>query len=145
MTPDDFDRVAASFVSFHQRFAPYFGRIEAKRRSEQYLRGLLVQQADRRNAENLAEAVPGATPRALQRFLTEAPWAADPVIDALQEYLAERLAGLDGIFVLDKTDFPKQGRQSVGVARQYSGMLGKIGNCQVGVFLAYVAPRGHAI
>ena len=67
---------------FHRRFAPRFGRPEARRRGEQYLRGLVVQQTDRRNAENLAEAVPGATPRALQRFLTEAPWDAGAVVAA---------------------------------------------------------------
>jgi SRSO17 transposase len=145
MTPADFDRLVDTFATFHQRFAPLFGRIEAQRRSEQYLRGLLVQQADRRNAENLAEAIPEATPRALQRFLSEAPWATTPLIDALQTYLAEFLADPDGVFVLDETGFPKQGRHSVGVTRQYSGTLGKIGNCQVGVFLAYVAPRGHAL
>lgn len=145
MTPADLDRVADALTAFHQRFAPLFGRREAQQRSEQYLRGLLVQQTDRRNAENVAEAIPGATPRALQRFLTEAPWPADPVIEALQGYLAERLSDPTGIFVLDETGFPKQGRHSVGVARQYSGTLGKIGNCQVGVFLAYVAPAGHAL
>lgn len=145
MTPADFDRVTDALSVFHRRFARLFGRREAQQRGEQYLRGLLVQQADRRNAENLAEAIPGATPRALQRFLTDAPWPADPVITELQSYLTERLSDPAGIFVLDETGFPKQGRHSVGVARQYSGTLGKIGNCQVGVFLAYVAPAGHAL
>ena len=55
-----------SFAAFHQEFAPLFGRTEARERSEQYLRGLLVQQTDRRNAENLAEVIAGATPRALR-------------------------------------------------------------------------------
>lgn len=140
-----FEQVAASFAAFHQRFAPLFGRREAQRRSEQYLRGLLVQQTDRRNAENVAEMIDGASPRALQRLLTEAPWPADPVIDTLQTFLGERLAAADGVFVLDDTGFVKQGTQSVGVARQYSGTLGKVGNCQIGVFLAYVSPRGHAL
>src|SRR5918997_1113041 len=85
-----FERVADDFAAFHQHFAPYFGRSEARRRSEQYLRSLLLQHADRRNAENLAEALPGATPRALQRFLTEGPGATAPIIDALQQYLAPR-------------------------------------------------------
>src|SRR5215210_6455927 len=138
-----FERVAEAFAAFHQRFAPYFGRPEARRRSEQYLRGLLVQHAERRNAENLAEAVPGATPRALQRLLTEAPWPTAPILDALQAYVAPRLNAPSGVFVLDETSFPKKGSHSVGVAHQYCGALGKVANCQVGVFLAYVSPRGH--
>ena len=141
----EFERVSAAFAAFHAQFARFFGRTEARRRSEQYLRGLLVQQTDRRNAENLAEAVESATPRSLQRLLSEAPWEITPVIDALQGYLAPRLTAADGVFVLDETGFPKKGTKSVGVARQYCGTLGKVGNCQLGVFLAYVSERGHAL
>jgi SRSO17 transposase len=140
-----FDRVAANFAAFHAEFAPLFGRKEAQRRSEQYLRGLVVQQTDRRNAENVAEAIEGASPRALQRLLTEAPWPTAPVIDRLQRYVGARVASPEGIFVLDESGVAKQGRHSVGVARQYCGTLGKVGNCQLGVFLAYVSPRGHAL
>lgn len=145
MDQDEFDRVAASFAAFHDEFAPLFGRKEARRRSEQYMRGLLVQQTDRRNAENVAETIEDATPRALQRLLTEAPWPTEPVIERLQAYLGARLNTPEGIFVLDESGFPKQGRQSVGVARQYCGALGKVGNGQLGVFLAYVSARGHAL
>ena len=141
----EFEQVAASFATFHQEFAPLFGRTEARERSEQYLRGLLVQQTDRRNAENLAETIEGATPRSLQRFLTESPWADEPVIDRLQGYVGQRLNQPEGVYVLDDTGFAKQGQKSVGVARQYSGTLGKVGNCQVGVFLAYVSAQGHAL
>ena len=141
----EFERVAASFATFHQEFAPLFGRTEARERSEQYLRGLLVQQTDRRNAENLAEVIVGATPRTLQRFLTEAPWDDQPVVARLQGYVGRRLAGELNVFVVDDTGFAKQGVKSVGVARQYSGTLGKVGNCQIGVFLAYVSERGHAL
>ena len=95
----EFDRVAATFTAFHHEFAPLFGRREARQRSEQYLCGLLVQQTDRRNAENVAEAIEGATPRALQRLLTEAPWATDPVIDRLQHYLGPRLSTAEGVFL----------------------------------------------
>jgi SRSO17 transposase len=140
-----FDRVASSFAAFHAEFAPLFGRKEAQRRSEQYLRGLMVQQAERRNAENMAEAIDGATPRALQRLLTEAPWATVPVIERLQHYVGTRLSSAEGIFVLDESGVAKQGRQSVGVARQYCGTLGKVGSCQLGVFVAYVSERGHAL
>lgn len=145
MEPTDFECIAASFAAFHRHFAPLFGRKEARRRGEQYLRGLLVQQTDRRNAENLAEAVEGATPRALQRFLTEAPWPTAPVVDALQAYLGPRLSVPEGVFVVDESGFPKQGKKSVGVARQYCGRLGKVANCQMGVFLAYVSGRGRAL
>jgi SRSO17 transposase len=145
MDQEEFDCVAASFAAFHAHFASLFGRKEAQRRSEQYLRGLLVQQTDRRNAENVAETIEGATPRALQRLLTEAPWPTEPVIDRLQAYVGTRLSTPQGIFVLDESGFPKQGKKSVGVARQYCGTLGKVGNCQLGVFLAYVSARGHAL
>ncbi len=145
MDQSEFEKVAASFEEFHEEFAPLFGRKEVQARSEQYLRGLLVQRTDRRNAENLAEAVEGATPRSLQRFLTEAPWETAPVIERLQRYVGARLDCDDGVWVLDETGFPKQGKESVGVARQYSGTLGKVGNCQVGVFLAYASSRGRAL
>ena len=145
MDPALFADARWQLAAFHRRFASLFGRPEARRRGEQYLRGLVVQQTDRRNAENVAEAIAGATPRALQRFLTEAPWEAEPVVAALQAYVAERLTAPDGVFVLDETGFPKQGTKSVGVARQYCGALGKIANCQVGVFVAYTSLRGTAL
>ncbi len=140
-----FARVAASFATFHTHFAPLFGRTEVQHHAERYLRGLLVQHAERRNAENLAEAVGGVNPRALQRFLTNAPWDHVPVIDALHAFLGPRLTNPDGVWIVDDTGFGKQGRKSVGVARQYSGTLGKVGNCQIGVGLTYASPRGHTL
>ncbi len=140
-----FDRVTDSFATFHAHFAPLFGRREVQQHSERYLRGLLVQHAERRNAENLAEAVGGVNPRALQRFLTDAPWQHEPIIEALHAFLGPRLNHPDGVWILDDTGFAKQGRKSVGVARQYSGTLGKVGNCQIGVGLTYASPRGHTL
>ena len=99
---------------------------------------------ERRNAENLSETVT-ASPRVLQRFLTEARWDDDAVIGRLQEYLCSRLEHPQAVWVLDGSDFPKQGVKSAGVARQYCGALGKIANCQAGVFLAQVGPRGRAL
>ena len=125
MDPVSFDRVAEQVREFHARFAPLFGRKEARQRSEQYLRGLLVQDQERRNAENLAEAIDGASPRALQRFLTDAPWKPAPVIDELHAYVGERLATPRGVLIVDDSGVTKQGSHSVGVARQYSGTLDK--------------------
>ena len=129
---------------FHTYFAPVFGRKQWRERGGQYLQGLLVQSQERRNAENLSEAMP-ASPRALQRFLTESPWDDDRVIGRLQEYLGPQLEDSEAVWVLDGSDFPKQGRKSVGVARQYCGALGKIANCQAGLFLAHVGPRGRVL
>ena len=105
---------------------------------------LLVQSGERRNAENLSETVP-ASARVMQRFLAESPWNDDTVIGRLQEYLGPRLGHPEAVWVLDGSDFPKQGRKSVGVARQYCGRLGKVANCQAGMFLAYVSPLGRAL
>ena len=140
-----FMQVAETFARFHARFADLFGRREARERSSQYLQGLIVQQTDRRNAENVAEVIAGATPRTLQRLLTEAPWDDGAVIDRVQETVAAQLVASDAVFILDDTGFPKQGTHAVGVQRQYSGTLGKVGNGQVGVFLGYASARGLAL
>ena len=83
--------------------------------------------------------------RSMQRFLTEARWDDDAVIARLQEYLGPKLEHPLAVWVFDGSDFPEQGVKSVGVARQYCGALGKIANCQAGVFLAHVRPRGRAL
>jgi SRSO17 transposase len=145
MDQAEFARVAASFATFHEQFGLLFGRREAQAHGEQYVRGLLVQQTDRRNAENVAEVLEGVSARALQRFLTNAPWETAPVIDRLQAFLGPRLSTPEGVWIIDESGFPKQGRHSVGVGHQYCGRLGKLANCQVGVFLAYASARGHAL
>ena len=121
-----FEQVYEAFQDFHAYFGPLFGRRESRDHSRHYLQALLVQSGERRNAENLSETVP-ASARAMQRFLTESPWDDDLVTGHLQEYLGPRLEHAEAVWVLDGSDFPKQGRKSVGVARQYCGRLGKGG------------------
>ncbi len=140
-----FERIEESFRQFHGSFAPAFGRKQWQERSRDYLRGLLGQASERGNAENLSEAVEGASARVLQRFLSEAKWDDGAVTEQLQAYLAPRLSHQEAVWALDDSSFPKQGKKSVGVARQYCGALGKLANCQVGVFLAYLSPRGRAL
>ena len=144
MDAASFKRVYDSFQEFHAFFADSFGRKQWREHSRNYLQALLVQAGERRNAENLSESV-GISARAMQRFLTEARWSDDAVIGRLQEYLAPRLGHPEAVWVFDGSDFPKQGRKSVGVARQYCGRLGKVANCQAGMFLAYVSPLGRAL
>ena len=139
-----FEQVYQNFQEFHAYFAGLFGRRETRERSGHYLQALLVQSGERRNAENLSETVPESA-RGMQRFLTDSPWDDDAVIGRLQEYLAPKLEHPEAVWVLDGSDFPKQGRKSAGVARQYCGRLGKVANCQAGMFLAYVSPLGRAL
>ena len=134
-----FEQVYQDFQDFHAYFAPLFGRRETRERSGHYLQALLVQPGERRNAENLSETVPESA-RGMQRFLTDSPWDDDAVTGRLQEYLGTRLGHPEGVWVLDGRDFPKQGKKSAGVARQFGGRLGKVANCQAGMFLAYVSP-----
>ena len=103
-----------------------------------------MQSGEQRNADNLSETVPESA-RGMQRFLTDSPWDDDAVIGRLQEYLGTRLEHPESVWVLDGSDFPKQVRKSAGVARQYCGRLGKVANCQAGLFLAYVSPLGRAL
>jgi SRSO17 transposase len=76
--------------------------------------------------------------RALQRFLTEARWDDEAVTGRLQEYLSPGLTHPLAVWVFDGSDFPKQGVKSAGVTRQYCGALGKVANCQAGIFLVSV-------
>ena len=144
MDAESFERVYDSLQEFHAFFAASFGRKQWREHSGNYLQALLVQDQERRNAENLSESV-GISARAMQRFLTEARWSDETVIGRLQEYLAPRLGHPEAVWVFDGSDFPKQGRKSAGVARQYCGRLGKVANCQGGMFLAYVSPLGGAL
>ena len=145
MDAAELDGLADRFAALSRRYGPVFGSWSGWERGEQYLRGLLVGRDDRRNAENLAEHVDGATAGTLQRFLSNAPWSSERVIEYLQEDVAPLLDESDAVFVVDETGFVKQGTKSVGVSRQYSGTAGKVGNCQVGVFLGYASSRGHAL
>ena len=144
MDAAEFRRVYEFFGEFHSFFAPAFGRMQRREHSRHYLQALLVQSQERRNAGNLSESV-GVSARVLQRFLTDSRWDDDAVTGRLQEYPAPRLGHPEAVWVLDGSDFPKQGRKSAGVARQYCGRLGKVANCQAGMFLAYVSPLGRAL
>lgn len=118
-------------------------RPEAQRHAADYLRGLIAE-VERKNGWQLAEHAGYAHPRGMQRVLARYAWDADAVRDDLRTDVVAALGDPDAVLVLDETGFPKQGAHSAGVARQYCGTLGKIANCQVGVFLGYASPRGHA-
>ena len=105
-----------------------------------YLRGLLLE-GRRKSCQPMAERLPDGDEQALQQFLNQSPWEWEPVREAITKKMSAALGG-GGCWIVDDTGFPKQGRHSVGVARQYSGTLGKRGNCQIGVSISYATPKG---
>jgi SRSO17 transposase len=121
---------------------PHVARQEASQHAADYLRGLLAE-VERKNGWQLAEQAGYAHPRGIQRVLARYVWNADAVRDDLRRYVTRELGDPEGVLVVDETGFPKQGKHSAGVARQYSGTLGKIANYQVGVFLGYATATGH--
>jgi SRSO17 transposase len=137
--PADLDEWERELSSVVARIAPLFYRSESKRHAEQYLRGLLAPLA-RKNGWTIAEYVGEREPKALQRLLNLSPWDADALRAFNREYAMENLADPAGILVADPTGFAKKGPKSAGVQRQYSGTLGRIDNCQIATFLAYVSP-----
>lgn len=127
-------------------FARGFGRIERARWCRVYLEGLL-RDGERKSIEPLSRRVAlpgfrGDAAQALQQFVNQSPWNAEVILGRYRARLAEAFADPRGVLLIDDTGFAKQGRHSVGVARQYSGTLGKRGNCQVAVSLHYAAPTG---
>ena len=107
------------------------GRAERGRHGSLYVQGLLLE-GERKSIEPLAKRVPGAEVQALQQFVGQSPWAWEPVRRQMAQRMAQELRPA-AAWIVDDTGFPKQGHHSVGVARQYSGTLGKVGNCQVAV------------
>jgi SRSO17 transposase len=81
----------------------------------------------------------------MQALLGRTVWDQEKARDICRDYVVERLGDPSGVLILDETGFVKKGRHSVGVARQYSGTAGRIENCQIGVFLSYAGPKGHAL
>ena len=134
----------AELRALHERIAGRFRRPVAHQRALAYLQGLLGP-VKRKNGWQLAEYAGDDTPDGMQRLLATYPWDADEVRDDLREYVAEHLGDEQAVLVVDELGFLKQGKKSVGVQRQYSKTAGKVENCQIGLFLAYVSNRGQTL
>lgn len=133
-----------AFEDLCLRIQHVFVREASRYRMQSYLRGLLSP-IERKNGWQIAEEIGAPTPYGVQYLLDRAKWDEDAMRDALRAYVCEVLADPQAILVLDETGFLKKGTKSVGVQRQYSGTAGRIENCQIGVFLAYASPKGHAL
>src|SRR5574342_685329 len=148
------DRISARDVSmtvdelqtFHRQFQPLFQRREQRAWSLLYLCGQLSN-LERKTIEPMVLSLLGADPnaiRGMQQFIGQGEWGSAPLMLHAQDLVSAWLGEEDGVVIVDGSGFPKQGKHSVGVAHQYCGALGKLANCQEGVFLVYASRRGYA-
>jgi SRSO17 transposase len=143
----DFETVenwAKGLEELKERISARFSRSEPRERAIAYMKGLMSH-IPRKNGWQLAEYVGDETPDGIQRLLNAAVWDEAGIRDDLRDYVVEGLGSQAVTLVVDETGFLKKGAHSVGVKRQYSGTAGRIENCQIGVFLAYVSEEGHAL
>ncbi len=143
LTEDDLHDLLPELERFHARFGRCFPRSESRAWGQRYVAGLMLP-IERKNVENLAERI-GAPARRLQQFVSESPWDDQGCVEELQRLVGEQIGEAGGVLVIDDTGFAKKGKHSAGVGRQYSGTLGRIDNCQIGVFVGYASKRGHTL
>jgi len=143
LRPADIAECSERLHQFVQRYLPCFYRAEQRRHAQTILHGKLTG-LQRKTTEPIAHQA-GLQRRPLQLFVGAGQWDDQAVLSELRHHVGEELADAAATFVLDGSGFPKQGDASCGVSRQWCGRLGKLDNCQVGVFVAYAAPRGCAL
>ena len=141
LVSSDIKQAIERFEQFHQRFAQYFAtktRTMAHR-AKQYMQGQLQYQRWG-NMVQFEKIVPDSDHQSLQHFASNSPWEDEPILDDVCQTVSERIGDAEhGSIHIDESGLPKQGNDSVGVIRQYCGRLGKVANCQMGVFLGYTA------
>jgi SRSO17 transposase len=129
--------------TFLEPFVASLARPQQRQNAQHYVQGLLSD-LDDKNAEAIAY-LHDQERQALQKFLGQSPWDPEPLLDELTRQVGTALGEPDGVLVLDPSAFPKKGTASVGVQRQWCGRLGKLDNCQVGLYLGYVSRREHTL
>ncbi len=129
---------------FHEHFADCFQRSESRTHFFSYMAGQFSP-LERKSIEPIALAVQDGRVWAMQRFVSDAPWDDNKLIGKYRNLVNDDLGSADGALIFDESGFIKKGQDSIGVARQYCGTIGKVDNCQVGVFAAYVSEHGYAL
>jgi SRSO17 transposase len=143
LTEQDIEQFMDEMTSYIEMFAPAFQRVEQLEWSKVYLHGLLGDTL-RKNTERIALEL-GEKVRSMQYFIGQSPWKQEPVISIHQRLMSETLGEVDGVALIDESSVVKQGEDSVGVAAQYCGSVGKIANGQVGVYLGYASRKGYSL
>jgi SRSO17 transposase len=128
---------------FLEPFARSLLSREQRAHARHYVQGLLSD-LQSKDVESIAY-LHDQERQGLQKFIGQAEWDHDPLLTELARQVGQRLGEADGVLVFDPSAFPKQGKKSAGVQRQWCGRLGKVENCQVGVYLGYASRLGHAL
>ena len=136
--------MTSELKGFHENFSDCFQRTESRDNFYRYMSGQLCH-LERKSIEPIAFAIEGGKVRAMQRFVSDAPWDEDKIMYKYRSLVNDDIGHPDGAVIFDESGFAKKGDDSIGVARQYSGNLGKVDNCQVGVFAAYTSPYGYSL
>ena len=145
LTEKDVKRMAEELVKFHQHFHDCFGRIEQQRLGLAYLSGLMSN-LPAKSAEPMAlEFLGERNVRSLQRFMKTYLWDHEAMELKHQVLLSPLIADPQGMINVDSSEFIKKGKESVGVSRQYCGAIGKVENCQSGVFVGYSSEKGYGL
>jgi SRSO17 transposase len=140
----DFKDLMNELKGFHEQFADCFQRSESREHFFNYMVGQFSE-LERKSIEPIALAVKDGNVRAMQRFISRAPWDDKKIMTKYRSFVKDDLGSPDGALVFDESSFIKKGDDSIGVARQYCGSIGKVDNCQVGVFAAYVSEHGYCL
>jgi SRSO17 transposase len=138
-----FERVMPRLERFMGPFVDNLGRKEQVAHAQTFVRGLLSD-LDAKNTESIAYRF-GQERMPLQWFVGVSEWDDKPLRRELVRQVGEKLGTEDGVIVFDPSGFPKSGKESVGVARQWCGRLGKVDNCQVAIYMGYVSSEEHAL
>jgi SRSO17 transposase len=140
----DPDRWLAEADDLLGRAAGHVARVEPRKRLRQFVFAMMAP-LPRVNCWSIAEHAGQACPRGMQRFLSQAVWDQDAVLEEVRDWAVGRLGEPDATLVIDETGDQKKGTATVGTQRQYSGTTGRIENCQVAVYLTYTSRIGHAL
>ena len=143
MTDAQVEKCRKRLEQFLKDLLEPMGRSERRHWGAVYIRGLLLH-GERKSIGPLADRSDEGNVQALQQFVGQSPWDWMPLWERLAKRMTAELEP-DPVWVIDDTGFPKQGKHSVGVERQYSGTLGKVGNCQVAVSLHQVGEQGSTV
>jgi len=129
---------------FHGVFYNCFHRSKSRGHFYRYMVGQFSK-LERQSIEPIALNVEDGNVRPMQRYISDAEWNDDEILNKYHNLVNEDLGTADGALIFDETGFTKKGNDSIGVSRQYCGSIGKVENCQVGVFAAYSSPYGYAL